>query len=169
MAFDAFLKLDGIEGESLDHKHKGEIEVLSFSWGASNPTTIGSATGGAGAGKIKFNEFSIVKHMDTASPLIFQKICEGSRLPNGLFTLTDRATGLAFYKIHFEDVFITSVQPASSPGGNSALEQLSFAFATVDISATDTRGNTTSISCGVNAGSAGHDVPPHPHPDPQRR
>lgn len=169
MAFDAFLKLDGIEGESLDHKHKGEIEVLSFSWGASNPTTIGSASGGAGAGKIKFNEFSIVKNMDTASPLIFQKICEGSRLPNGFFTLTDRSTGLAFYKIHFEEVFISSVQPASSPGGNSALESVSFAFANVSISATDTRGNTTSISCGLNTdGNL-----PHNHndqqQDPQRR
>src|SRR5215471_4391733 len=151
MAFDAFLKLDGIQGESLDHKHKGEIEVLSFSWGVSNPTTIGSATGGAGSGKVKFNEFSIVKNMDTASPLLFEKACEGQQIPNGFFTLTDRATGLAFYKIHFETVFITSVQPASSPGGNSALEQLSFAFGEVTISASDTRGNTTSVQCGVNA------------------
>src|SRR5262245_53587801 len=166
MAFDAFLKLDGIEGESTDHKHKGEIAVLSFSWGVSNPTSIGSATGGAGAGKIKFNEFAIVKHMDTASPLIFEKICEGSRVPNGHFTLTDRATGLAFYKIHFEDVFISSAQPASSPGGNSALEAVSFAFASVEISATDTRGNSTSISCGVN--SVGNDGP-HQHQEPQRR
>src|SRR5262245_58350038 len=170
MPFDAFLKLEGIEGESTDDKHKGEIEVLSFSWGASNPTTIGSATGGAGAGKIKFNEFQIVKHMDTASPLIFQKVCEGSRIPNGLFTLTDRATGLAFYKIRFQDVLISSVQPASSPGANAALEQFSFVFANVNISASDTRGNTTSISCALNSdGNVAHDAQPHQHEDPQRR
>jgi type VI secretion system secreted protein Hcp len=171
MAFDAFLKLDGIEGESKDHKHKGEIEVLSFSWGISNPTTIGSATGGAGAGKAKFNEFSIVKHIDTASPAIFQKTCEGSHIPTGQFTLTERSTGLNFYKISFEDVFISSVQPASSPGGNSALEQLSFAFGNVQISASDGQGNTTSISCGINGNSAGQHEVPHEHqpPDRQRR
>jgi hypothetical protein len=67
-------------------------------------------------------------------------------------------------------VFISSVQPASSPGGNSALEQLSFAFASVNITATDTRGNTTSISCGLNTdGNVGHDAQPHQHQDPERR
>ena len=38
-----FLKLDGILGESTDAKHKGEIQLLSFSWGSSNPGTTGSA------------------------------------------------------------------------------------------------------------------------------
>ena len=49
MPFDAFLKIEtpNITGESTDSKHKGEIEIYSFSLGASNPTTIGSATGGA--------------------------------------------------------------------------------------------------------------------------
>ena len=37
MPFDAFLKIDGIEGESLDAKHKDEIDVLSFHWGITNP------------------------------------------------------------------------------------------------------------------------------------
>ena len=38
MALDYFLKLDGIPGESVDAKHKGEIDVLSWSWGESQPT-----------------------------------------------------------------------------------------------------------------------------------
>ena len=37
MAIDVFLKLDGLDGESLDHKHKGEIELASFSFGLANP------------------------------------------------------------------------------------------------------------------------------------
>jgi len=32
MAVDMFLKLDGIKGESVDHKHGGEIHIESFSW-----------------------------------------------------------------------------------------------------------------------------------------
>jgi type VI secretion system secreted protein Hcp len=47
------------------------FEIKDFSFGIENPTTIGSATGGAGAGKIKFNEFSITKTTDTASPNFF--------------------------------------------------------------------------------------------------
>ena len=33
MTDDIFAKLGDIKGESLDAKHKDEIEVLSFSWG----------------------------------------------------------------------------------------------------------------------------------------
>ena len=36
-AFDYFLRIDGIPGESTDAKHKGEIDVLSFSWGEPRP------------------------------------------------------------------------------------------------------------------------------------
>jgi type VI secretion system secreted protein Hcp len=152
MAYDAFLKLDGIEGESTNHKHKGEIEVLSFSWGISN--SIGSATGGAGSGKSTVQDFSIVKFIDQASPILFQKCCEGESLGQGFFTLVDRGTGLGFYKIQFESVLISSLQPAASAGGSAAMEQLSFRFSMVDISASDLKGNTTStIRCsmgGVN-------------------
>ena len=31
-AVDTFLKIDGIDGESTDDKHKGEIEVFAWSW-----------------------------------------------------------------------------------------------------------------------------------------
>jgi Type VI secretion system effector, Hcp len=48
------------------------FEIKDFSFGVENPTTIGSATGGAGAGKIKFNEFTIKKTSDSASPAFFQ-------------------------------------------------------------------------------------------------
>ena len=42
MAFDTFIKIKGVEGEAMHDKHAGEIEIYSFSWGASNPTTVGS-------------------------------------------------------------------------------------------------------------------------------
>ena len=156
MAFDAFLKLDGIPGESADHKHKGEIEVLSFSWGISNTLSIGSATGGAGAGKTTVQDFSIVKMIDQSSPVLFQKCCEGSNLGNGLFTLVDRQTGLGFYKIQFENVLISSLQPAGSAGGQAPMESLSLNFTRVEISSSDTRGNTTNtIMCDMGQNKVG--------------
>ena len=40
MASDIFAKLGDIKGESIDDKHKDEIEVLSFSWGVANPGSV---------------------------------------------------------------------------------------------------------------------------------
>ena len=39
-AFDMFLKVDGIDGESLLKGHEKEIDVLAWSWGVSTPVTI---------------------------------------------------------------------------------------------------------------------------------
>ena len=50
MAVDYFLDLDGIPGESQDEKFKDKIQVLSWSWGASNVSSV-AGTGGSGAGK----------------------------------------------------------------------------------------------------------------------
>jgi type VI secretion system secreted protein Hcp len=50
MAVDFFLKIDGIDGESKDSKHKGEIDIESFSWGATQ-TGTSHAGGGSGAAK----------------------------------------------------------------------------------------------------------------------
>ena len=45
MATDIFAKIGDIKGESLDSKHKNEIEVLSFSWGVANSGSAGSGSG----------------------------------------------------------------------------------------------------------------------------
>lgn len=49
MAVDYVLKIDGIEAESTDDKHKEEIELESFSWGV-NQTVRGPGAGEAAAG-----------------------------------------------------------------------------------------------------------------------
>src|ERR1700722_2677078 len=60
-AVDYFLTLDGIKGESADDKHKGEIDIMSFSWGATNTGTHASG-GGGGAGKVNFQDIHITKN-----------------------------------------------------------------------------------------------------------
>jgi hypothetical protein len=62
----------------------GAFEIKDFSFGVENPTTIGSATGGAGAGKIKFNEFSIGKAVDIATPALWRSAISGSRPRYGI-------------------------------------------------------------------------------------
>ena len=69
MAFDAFLKIDGIPGESSDDKHKDWIEILSFSHGLSQPASGSRSSGGAAsAERCNHSDFSIVKTLDKASP-----------------------------------------------------------------------------------------------------
>jgi type VI secretion system secreted protein Hcp len=78
MASDIFAKIGDIKGESLDAKHKDEIEVLSFSWGVT--TTGATATGGGGgAGKATFQDLSIVHKIDKASPLLMRACARQAR------------------------------------------------------------------------------------------
>ncbi len=45
MAFDMFLKMDGIPGESTDVGHKDEIDIVSYAWGESQPAVPSGAGG----------------------------------------------------------------------------------------------------------------------------
>ena len=77
MATDIFAKIGDIKGESLDAKHKDEIEVLSFSWGVSNAGSSSSG-GGCGAGKATFQDLSIVHGIDEATPALLKACATGS-------------------------------------------------------------------------------------------
>jgi type VI secretion system secreted protein Hcp len=158
MAVDYFLKLSGIDGESLDSKHKGEIEVLSWSWGVSQTSTHAAGAGG-GAGKVSFNDFSIVKLVDTASPQLMQACCSGRHIAEANFTA--RKAGeqqMEFLKIKLTDVLISSAQPGGSSGDQMPMEQVSFSFSDSMITAyqQDPKGGVggaeTAILCGGSPG-----------------
>jgi type VI secretion system secreted protein Hcp len=141
MAFDAFLKIDGIEGDSTASKHKGEIEVLSFSWNIRQPTSTGGTGGGGSAGKAVPSDFSIVKHVDKASPVLMVAVCSGQHFQDALFTVEARGGkgGEAFLKIKLSDVLISSYQTGG--GGNDVpTDQVSLNFAKVEIAVRDDRG-----------------------------
>jgi type VI secretion system secreted protein Hcp len=114
-AIDYFLKIDGIEGESADAKHKGEIDIESFSWGATNNASAAHG-GGGGSGKVSVQDFHVVMHFNKASPQLFLAAASG-----GLFqkaVLTARKAGKEqqdFLKWTFSDCLVSSYQT----GGNS--------------------------------------------------
>jgi type VI secretion system secreted protein Hcp len=145
MAFDAFLKIDGIEGESSNNKHKGEIEVLSFSWNIKQ-SIAGGGAGGGGAGKAEVSDFNIVKHIDKASPALMVAVCSGEHFRDAMFTVEEprggRGFGAAFLKIKLSDVLISSFQTGGG-GGDQPLDQVSLAFAKVEIAVRDARGQWT--------------------------
>jgi type VI secretion system secreted protein Hcp len=135
MAFDAFLKIEGIEGESTDKTHPGEIEVSSFSWGVSNPTSIGSGGGGGGAGKAAVQDFHFGMATSKASPNLMLACATGRRSPSA--TLTLRRGTFEFVKIRLSDCIVSSYDlggdnTSASDNPNSPLDQMSLAFAKID-------------------------------------
>jgi type VI secretion system secreted protein Hcp len=117
MAVDAFLKIETptVAGESTDDKHKGEIEILSYNFGATHNTTVGSATGGAGSGKTTFQNFTFHHAVDKSSPLLFQACASGTHYAKA--TLTVRKAGgtqMEYLVVKMETVFVESVSVAGS-------------------------------------------------------
>jgi type VI secretion system secreted protein Hcp len=111
MAFDGFLKLDGIKGESADAKHKGEIDIISFSFGASQ-AGIQATGGGGGAGKVQIYDMHFYKKVDASSPLLFLNCATGTHIKEATF-IVRKAGGqqLEFLKIKLTDVLISSIKP----------------------------------------------------------
>ena len=155
MAFDAFLKLDGIPGESKDSKHKDEIEVLSFSWNIKQTIVTGGG-GGGGAGRAEVSDFTIVKHIDKSSPVLMAAVCTGEHIRDAMFTVEDpRAArggkgGEAFVKIKLTDVLISSFLTGGG-GTDLPTDQVGFHFDKFEISVRDSTGKwTQGTSCDFN-------------------
>jgi type VI secretion system secreted protein Hcp len=134
MAFDCFLKIDGIQGESRDQKHKAEIEVLSFSFGASNAGSP-AAGGGHGAGKAAFQDLHVVASTQKSSPKLLLACATGQHLKQAV--LTCRKAGkeqLEFLKITLSDAFVSSYQTGGSQGDEAGpLDQVSLSFAKINV------------------------------------
>jgi type VI secretion system secreted protein Hcp len=131
VASNIFAKIGDIKGESLDNKHKGEIEVLSWSWGVTNPGTKGGG-GGGGAGKATFHDLSFTHNIDKASPLLLKGCATGQHLKEA--TITHRKAGKGqqeFLVIKMNDVIVTGV--ISGDTENAHVETVSLAFAKVDL------------------------------------
>jgi type VI secretion system secreted protein Hcp len=141
MAYDAFMYFKGgdpaVEGETTDKamsKNKA-CEIYSFSWGASNPVTIGSASTGAGGGKVSISSFNIMKKSDTASVALFLNCCKGTHFDSAHVVLR-KAGGdkVEYLKYDFEEVFVESIQWSGSAGGDETpTESVSFAFGKCEI------------------------------------
>ncbi len=136
MAFDAFLKLDGIKGESTDDKHKDEIEVMSFSWGVSQPGGVASGGGGGGvAGKVSFQDLHFTSSVHKGSPILFLSCATGEHIKEATLTLRKagaRGSGVEFLKIKLNDILISSYLPSGAADGDTPAEEISLNFAKIE-------------------------------------
>ena len=140
---------DGIKGESTDDKHKDQIEVLSFSWGSSQPASAASGTGGRTAERVNIQDFSFVKVLDKSTPMLFLACCDGRHLKETVIELC-LASGdkHPYMKYTMEDVIISGVRPGGSAQGGEVkpLEEVTLNFGKVRLEYTpiDSSGNAGS-------------------------
>ncbi len=148
MAFDTYLLVGdgktgatGTAGEATAADLKpptGWIAIYSFSWGASNPTTVGSGSTGLSAGKVSVSSFNIMKKTENSSCDLFQACCNGQHYGTAQVVMR-KAAGAAgkqgiFLQYDFTDVMVESIQWSGSSGGDDTpTESVSFAFAKVKI------------------------------------
>jgi len=131
MAFDAYLKLDTITGESTSLGFKGCMEIFNFSLGVSNPVTIGSASTGGGGGRAVLQPFSFTKKTDSASPSLFLASASGAHIAAGTVQLRKaggagvqgKVTPVTYLTYIFNVIFIESVSWSGSTGGDDSPEE----------------------------------------------
>lgn len=154
------MKLPDIDGEAVDKGHEKWIEVLSFSWGASQTGTFG-AGGGGGAGKASMQDFHFVHAVDKSSPKLMLAACQGKHFPSAVVAISDASPlppvgdGTAanrqgdYLIIKLKDVLVSSVRPgANSSTDDHALEAVSLDFRGIAATYKGSDGATTEGTCG---------------------
>ncbi|MEN6320478.1 MAG: type VI secretion system tube protein Hcp [Syntrophaceae bacterium] len=131
MGLDAFMKIDGIPGESSDAQFKDWIEVVSFNWELDAPSSATSRTGG-----LRCSAFGVVKVIDKATPLIFKAMTQAERI-NEIDVAFCRAgkEKVKYLDYVFKNCIITKVTfgTTGESGQNLPVEHVHFRFATVEI------------------------------------
>lgn len=135
-AWDAYLTVDGVTGESQRAGHEGEIEIISFDFGATNPSSVGVGSGG-GTGAVSISSFNFTKKTDAASADLFKHCCSGKHFPTAKLTFYKAGGdgGALDYLIYeFEEVYVDSINWAGAEGPDAIpTEMVSFSFGKISV------------------------------------
>ena len=130
MTFDAFVKFDGINGESTDSKHSGWIEAIQYNTGASQKvSSTASSAGGASSERTNVRPFTFTKQVDSSSPKLFQACCAGTHF-NKIVIAINRSGGdekVKFMEYKLSNCIISDI---STHGGSDGFpsESISINF-----------------------------------------
>ena len=105
-----FLKIEGVSGESKDTNHKDWTDLESFDWGADQSGSM-SRGGGGGAGKVNFNDLTVVCAIDKAAPTILKNCAVGQHISKVEVSVCKAGgTQIEYSRTTLEDVLVTSVK-----------------------------------------------------------
>ena len=152
MTFDAFLKIDGVSGESTDDKHKDWIEITSYSQAIHQPASAtASSVGGASAERVNIGEFTIAKQADKATPKLFEACCTGKHIKEIIVEVC-RAGGdkQKYLEIRMEQVIVSSF--VQNGGGDFPSETVAFSAGKTKITYSQQKRDSGSLAGNVSAG-----------------
>lgn len=125
----AFLRLDAIKGESTTRGFEDQIDVSAFSWGMTNPAAPGGGGGGGGAGRVSFQDLTVTKAVDAASPPLFAAAATGQHVRDAVLTVAasgDRPD--AYLRYCLRDVTVASLKEEGT-GSERPVETVTFRYA----------------------------------------
>ena len=133
MATDMFIKLDDIKGESVDDKHKGEIDILSWNWGVAQGASS-HVGGGSGTGKANVQDLTFTKAVCKATPLLAHLCLSGKHITKAMLTCRKAGgTPLEHMKFTFNQAIVTSVNHAADKNSDAIMETVTLSFASMNL------------------------------------
>lgn len=125
-AQDIFLKIDKVTGESQDSKHKGSIDIMSWSWGASTGTGR-TAKGQQPAACVQ--DLHVLKETDSSSPELIMNSVTGEVAQSAVLTVRKAgADQQEFLTLTMKNVTVVSFQLSGADGGGLPTESVSLHF-----------------------------------------
>lgn len=133
MAYDMFLKIEGIAGESQDDAHAGEIDILKWQWGMRHPGNMHRG-GGGGAGKVAISDLIFTHLVDKATGNLMLYCANGKPIPVACFVVRKAGeTPLEYFKITMKKCIVTSVTSGGESGSDLLSESFTLNFAEVKV------------------------------------
>jgi type VI secretion system secreted protein Hcp len=106
-----------------------KLDVLAYSWGASN--TGSTAGGGGGAGKVNVQDVSLVRFIGPGSTEFFKGVTTGKHYPQATLEMVNDK-GIAIGRLVLTDVLVSSYSIGDSAGSNSPTETVSLNAVGID-------------------------------------
>jgi type VI secretion system secreted protein Hcp len=142
---DMFLKVEGVTGEASDADHKGQIDVMSWSWAMDAPVSM---TTGAASGMVSVGELHIVKHVDQSSPTLMRFLRNRKAVSSAQLVVRKAGTTpLEYFTIDLQNVRINGLRAESHD--SELIEHLRLGFQKMRVSYTP-QGSTGARGGGAN-------------------
>lgn len=124
-----YIKIDGIPGEATAKGHENEINVLSYTLGASQPNIQLRGGLGSAAGRTQFQDLSFTKNVDKASPKLFLALASGQRISSAVLTCErlNADVPFQFLKWTLSNILVSSIKQSES-GNDYPTEDVSLNF-----------------------------------------
>lgn len=134
-SYHVFVKIDGIDGDSIDASYPRQIDALSFAWGVSQNASDQPSNASTVAGvRATFTSFNITKTLDKASVPLSAAAATGTLFKTIIITVVrDGAVSQPMVVFTLSDATVSAVSMAGAVGSSLASpgEDVSFAFAKI--------------------------------------